>query len=222
MLGIGARRAERAARAEAASIARANAHRFTGLARCPICGRRPTRNVAAAVAHHAFLGLLMALPLGLLAVLLGLVATALASPGPGPLSMTPAFVFGAIAASSTVVVVARVKSRELLRTVDAGGEMAPDLARRLLGEGRPIRMVVDASHGRVVLPTSVRASGHVVLTYGPGLAPPIPDLRIDDEGISATLSFAGVRCATFVPWAAIRATSDVASADQPADAALRA
>ena len=41
------------------------------------------------------------------------------------------------------------------------------------------------------------------LRYGLDMAKPIPDLKITDEGIRATLSFACEPVKTFVPWDAV-------------------
>lgn len=51
-----------------------------------------------------------------------------------------------------------------------------------------------------VLPTEETAE---VLCYGLDMPVPIPDLRTDSRGISATLSFSGTPCRTFVPWEAV-------------------
>src|SRR5437868_15484296 len=51
------------------------------------------------------------------------------------------------------------------------------------------RVHLDARHAEVRLPERFRGEPHLRLDYGYGFEPPIPDLTIDDEGISATLSF---------------------------------
>jgi stringent starvation protein B len=70
------------------------------------------------------------------------------------------------------------------------------------------RVHLDARRPGVSLPPRLIGDGHVVLDYAYGFQPPIPDLRVDDEGISATLSFARVPVATFVPWSAVFLIAD--------------
>lgn len=67
---------------------------------------------------------------------------------------------------------------------------------------------LDARRDGVILPERLRASGNVRLDYGYGLTPPIRDLKIDDDGISATLAFNRVPFATFVPWSAVFLIAD--------------
>lgn len=67
----------------------------------------------------------------------------------------------------------------------------------------------------VVVPEHVRAFVQTKFDYGEELPIPIPDLVIDDAGISATLSFNREPFKTFLPWAAIflmmAGTSDMQS-----------
>ena len=44
---------------------------------------------------------------------------------------------------------------------------------------------------------------HLVLQYGHDLPIPIPDLHVDEHGVTATLSFARCPQPTFVPWDAV-------------------
>ena len=56
----------------------------------------------------------------------------------------------------------------------------------------------------VILPAFLKEKSPVVtLTYGHSLPIAIPDLKIDDFGISATLSFSRVSHPTFMPWGAL-------------------
>jgi hypothetical protein len=70
------------------------------------------------------------------------------------------------------------------------------------------RVHLDARRDGVVLPSRLRADGHVRLDYGYRLQPPIPDLVVDDDGIRATLSFNRTPFATFVPWSAVYLIAD--------------
>lgn len=66
-----------------------------------------------------------------------------------------------------------------------------------------MRVTLDRHAAGVLLPSSVEGLT-VLLDYGHGLVPAIPDLDIALDGIRATLSFAGVLTRTFVPWTAVR------------------
>jgi hypothetical protein len=70
------------------------------------------------------------------------------------------------------------------------------------------RVHLDARKPGVRLPDRLLGDGHVRLDYGHGLTPPIPDLDIGDDGITATLSFSRVPFQTFVPWTAIYLIAD--------------
>lgn len=62
---------------------------------------------------------------------------------------------------------------------------------------------LDARRAGVVVPAHLKGEGHLVLQYGRNLPIPIPDLQIDDIGVSATLSFARTPHRTVVPWSAV-------------------
>jgi stringent starvation protein B len=49
----------------------------------------------------------------------------------------------------------------------------------------------------------LRSQAQVVLQVGLDMPVPIPDLRVDEEGIFGTLSFKGVPFSCFVPWGAV-------------------
>jgi stringent starvation protein B len=55
----------------------------------------------------------------------------------------------------------------------------------------------------VLVPARLRIQPQVVLQVGLDMPVPIPDLRIDDEGVYGTLSFKGVPFTCFVPWHAV-------------------
>ena len=44
---------------------------------------------------------------------------------------------------------------------------------------------------------------NVIFEYGLSMPVPIPDLKVTDEGIEATLSIQHTPCLTFVPWEAV-------------------
>ena len=64
-------------------------------------------------------------------------------------------------------------------------------------------------HPLVVLPEHLRSDDWIAgpslihLEYGLDMPLPIDDLRITDEGISATLSFSRIPFQTYVPWEAV-------------------
>ncbi len=70
------------------------------------------------------------------------------------------------------------------------------------------RVHLDARHDGVQLPERFRSEAHLRLDYGYGFQPPIPDLTIDDAGITATLSFNRQPFKTFVPWSAVYLIAD--------------
>ncbi|MDB4971462.1 MAG: Stringent starvation protein [Myxococcales bacterium] len=69
-------------------------------------------------------------------------------------------------------------------------------------------MHLDARRPGVRLPPRFLSEAHLRLDYGYGFAPPIPDLEIGDDGISATLSFSRVPFPTFIPWTAVYLIAD--------------
>jgi hypothetical protein len=67
-----------------------------------------------------------------------------------------------------------------------------------------VRIVFDATHPDVVVPKHLRKGVRVRLDFGFDLPKPIPDMKIDADAVSGTLSFPGVglfRC--YIPWQAI-------------------
>jgi len=71
----------------------------------------------------------------------------------------------------------------------------------LLAEGCLLHL--DARRDGVVVPAHLKGEAHLVLQYGNDLPIPIPDLQIDENGVSATLSFARTPWPTVVPWSAV-------------------
>ncbi len=62
---------------------------------------------------------------------------------------------------------------------------------------------LDPRRPGVLVPSRLRSQPQVVLQVGLDMPVPIPDLRIDEEGMFGTLSFKGVPFACFVPWGAV-------------------
>jgi stringent starvation protein B len=62
---------------------------------------------------------------------------------------------------------------------------------------------LDARRGGVKVPPEFAGNRQLLLQYGDNMPIPIPDLQVDDEGITATLSFSRMPHRTFVPWAAV-------------------
>lgn len=89
-------------------------------------------------------------------------------------------------------------------------EQKAHLLRELMSRGRLARVYLDPRRDGVVLPATLRGSPYVVLHYGLHLIVPIPDLVVDDRGISATLSFSRTPLATHVPWSAVFAIGEEA------------
>lgn len=77
-----------------------------------------------------------------------------------------------------------------------------DVARALLLRGS-VFVHLDPRQAGVLVPTRLRLQAQVVLQVGLDMPVPIPDLRIDDEGVYGTLSFKGVPFTCFVPWRAV-------------------
>jgi stringent starvation protein B len=70
------------------------------------------------------------------------------------------------------------------------------------------RVHLDARRPGVILPARFLSEAHLRLDYGYGFQPPIPDLKIEDDGIRATLSFSRVAFSTFVPWTSVYVIAD--------------
>lgn len=77
-----------------------------------------------------------------------------------------------------------------------------DIARALLVRGS-VFVHLDPRHEGVCVPEYLRMQPQLVLQVGFNLVVPIPDLRFDAEGLSATLSFQRTPFYCEVPWEAI-------------------
>ncbi len=77
-----------------------------------------------------------------------------------------------------------------------------DVARALLLRGS-VFVHLDPRRPGVLVPARLRNQAQVVLQIGLDMPVPIPDLRVDEEGIFGTLSFKGIPFSCFVPWVAV-------------------
>jgi hypothetical protein len=81
-------------------------------------------------------------------------------------------------------------------------------------EGTSFFIHLDPRRPGVLVPEKFRAQPQLVLQVGKQLATPIPDLVIDDAGITATLSFSQKPFFCRVPWPAVYALLDEAGRGQ--------
>jgi stringent starvation protein B len=72
----------------------------------------------------------------------------------------------------------------------------------LLSRG-PVLVHFDARRTDVQVPPRFVREAKLVLRFGYALSPPIPDLLVDDSGVSGTLTFGGVPFHCVLPWPAI-------------------
>ncbi len=72
----------------------------------------------------------------------------------------------------------------------------------LLSRG-PVLVHFDARRGDVQVPQRFAREPKLVLRFGHALSPPIPDLVVDEVGITGTLTFGGVPFHCVLPWPAI-------------------
>jgi len=77
-----------------------------------------------------------------------------------------------------------------------------DVARALFLKGS-VLMHLDPRLDNVVVPSWLRQQPQLVLTVGLDMAIPIPDLRVDDDGVYGTLSFNRSPFTCKVPWEAV-------------------
>lgn len=78
-----------------------------------------------------------------------------------------------------------------------------EIAINWIGHGL-LRVFFDPRPREVLVPHYLRANNHVVFEFGFDLPKPIPDMRLDAEGISGTLSFGiGLRMFCYVPWSVV-------------------
>jgi stringent starvation protein B len=106
--------------------------------------------------------------------------------------------------------------REVMRHAIEGQEITADvpgahpapskqaMAEHLLQQG-PILIICDARRSGVELPDSLRTYNRLSLRFGYNLVPVIPDLTINEQGVSGTLTFNGAPAYVLLPWAAIYA-----------------
>ena len=66
-----------------------------------------------------------------------------------------------------------------------------------------VDLYLDPRKPGVVVPPKLRAAPGLVLRIGHDLPVPIPDLYVDDDGFSGTLSFDGQPFHCEVPWSAV-------------------
>lgn len=68
----------------------------------------------------------------------------------------------------------------------------------------PVMVHLDPKHTEVAIPTRARRDhAHVNLRFGEGLQPPVHNMRVDEAGLRAVLTFSGVAHTVFVPWGAV-------------------
>ena len=72
----------------------------------------------------------------------------------------------------------------------------------LLSRG-PLLLHFDARRDDVQVPPRFAREPKLVLRFGHALSPPIPDLTVDDHGVSGTLTFGGVPFHCVLPWPAV-------------------
>lgn len=68
-------------------------------------------------------------------------------------------------------------------------------------EGECAVVVIDTSTAGVEAPKSLGKMAELYLGYD--MDPPIPDLWVDDEGVTGTLTFGGVASLVKFPWSAV-------------------
>jgi len=78
----------------------------------------------------------------------------------------------------------------------------PEVCRALLNKGS-VFVHLDPSTLGTLIPYRLKFQSQVVLQFGLDMPVPIPDMKIDQAGISGTLSFKGVPFSCFVPWTAV-------------------
>lgn len=67
----------------------------------------------------------------------------------------------------------------------------------------PVLVHFDARRPEVRVPPRFAREAKLVLRFGYALSPPIPDLAVDEVGVSGTLTFGGVPFHCVLPWTAI-------------------
>ena|ERR1700748_1179502 len=77
-----------------------------------------------------------------------------------------------------------------------------EMAEKILATGGSLFVVFDPRVSTV--PKLFRGEKELTFHYGYHMPIPIPDLFVNNDGISATLSFGKTTYGTFVPWGAVR------------------
>jgi stringent starvation protein B len=75
----------------------------------------------------------------------------------------------------------------------------------VLLEGPSVFVHLDPRRDGVIVPKWFKNQPQLVLQIGLNMAVPIPDLLVDDDGISCTLSFNRAPYKCFLPWPAVYA-----------------
>lgn len=97
-----------------------------------------------------------------------------------------------------------------------------DVCRALLTRGS-VFIHLDPRKGRPLIPARLRSQPQVVLQVGFNMPVPIPDLCVDEQSVSGTLSFKGVSFLCNIPWESVfalvgeDATGMVWEEDMPAE-----
>jgi len=73
----------------------------------------------------------------------------------------------------------------------------------LLQQENSIFIQFDATKANVIVPVYLKSNTSLVLQIGYNMMKAIPDLNLDEEGISATLSFSDSPFYCFVPWSSL-------------------
>jgi hypothetical protein len=82
------------------------------------------------------------------------------------------------------------------------------VVQQILATGQSVFVHLDGEHAGAILPAHLKNSPHVVLQIGHDLPIPIPDLRLDECGVVATLSFRREAFTCAWPWTAVFAVVD--------------
>ncbi len=110
-----------------------------------------------------------------------------------------------------------LKIRRYTLTNEGPTDEAPSnvsILRQMLEEHESVRLVVNTQSEGVVLPKHIKDAAAIqALDYSLYFSPPLHDLIIDEESISATLSFSGKNSHTVIPWGAILSVQVPAAVD---------
>ncbi|MFH0900202.1 MAG: ClpXP protease specificity-enhancing factor SspB [Pseudomonadota bacterium] len=93
---------------------------------------------------------------------------------------------------------------EVAKQVSSTAHDKRHVLEQLLTEGA-VLVHLDAREEGVQVPEAHRGDARLVLRLGYRLSPPIPDLSVNEGGVSATLSFRGTAFGCSLPWKAIYA-----------------